>query len=96
MLVSSMYAGLLVIRKYQESIGKIHGKVCIIPKSAHGMNPGSAVMPHISMKINWIDDFQGVPVEDLRRTRLETEDVEWIEMIAVKSCKSPDYYGWNG
>ena len=82
-----MYAGLLVIKKYQESIGKIHGNVCIIPKSAHGMNPGSAVMPHISMKINWIDDLQGV---------LETEDVEGIEMIAVKSCKSPDYYGWNG
>ena len=91
-----MYAGPLVIRKYQESIGKIQGNVCIIPKSAHDMNPDSAVMPHISMKINWIDDFQGVPVEDLRRTRLETEDVEWIEMIAVKSCKSPDYYGWNG
>ena len=90
-----MYAGLLVIRKYQESIGKIHGNVCIIPKSAHGMNPDSAVMPHINKKINWIDD-QGVPVEDLRRTRLETEDVERIEMIAVKSCKSPDYYGWNG
>ena len=53
------------------------------------MNPDSAV-------INWIDDFQGVPVEDLRRTSLETEDVEGIEMIAVKSCKSPDYYGWNG
>ena len=91
-----MYEGLLVTRKYHESIGKIHGNVCIIPKSAHDMNPDSAVMPHISMKINWIDDFQGVLVEDLRRTRLETEDVERIEMIAVKSCKSPDYYGWNG
>ena len=60
------------------------------------MNPDSAVMPHISMKINCTDDFQGVPVEDLRRTRLETEDVEGIETTAVKSCKSPDYYGWNG
>ena len=91
-----MYAGLLVIRKYQESIGKIHGNVCIILKSAHGMNPDTAMTPHIIMKINWIDDFQGVPVEDLRRTRLETEDVKRIEMIAGKSCKSADYYGWNG
>ena len=62
MLVSRMYAGLLVIRKYQESIGKIHGNVCIILKSAHSMNPDTAMTPHISMKINWIDDFQGVAV----------------------------------
>ena len=55
----SMYASLLVIRKYQESIRKGHGKVCIIPKSAHGMKPDSAVMPHISMEIKWIDDSQG-------------------------------------
>ena len=38
------YADLLMIRKYQESIGKIHGNVCIIPKSAHDTDPASAVM----------------------------------------------------
>ena len=31
----------------------------IIPRPVHDMNPDSAVMPHISMKIKWIDDFQG-------------------------------------
>ena len=83
------YADLLTIRKYQESIGKGHGNVCIIPKSAHGMNPDSAVMPHISMKIRRIDDSQGVPIEELRRTRLENEDVTKIKRVAVKSCKEP-------
>ena len=77
------YAGLLVIRKYQESIGKGHGNVCIIPKSAHGTNPASAVM--CGMKIKWIDDSQGVPTEDVK-----------IELFAVKSCKGPGSPGWNG
>ena len=33
------------------------------------MNPDSAVIPHISMKSKCIDDSQGVPPEELRRTR---------------------------
>ena len=90
-----------MIRKYQESIGQDLGT-----KSAHGMNPDSAVIPHISMKINWIDDSQGVPLEELRRTRQEADDVKEnrtegliiveIELVAVKSCKCPGSSGWNG
>src|SRR4029078_11501790 len=38
------YAGLLAIRAYHASRGETHGKVCIIPTSAHGTNPASAVM----------------------------------------------------
>ena len=45
-------------------------------KSAHGMNPDSAVMPHISMEIEWFDDSQGVPFDELRRIKQETEDVK--------------------
>ena len=55
------YADLLMIRKYQDSIGKIHGNVCIIPKSAHGTDPASAVM--CGMKIRRIDEPQGVPAD---------------------------------
>ena len=58
-----------MIKKSQESIGKGHGNVCIIPKSAHDMNPDSAVMPHISVMIKWIDDSPGVPIEERRRNR---------------------------
>ena len=38
------YAGLLAIRGYHESRGEGHRKVCLIPTSAHGTNPASAVM----------------------------------------------------
>jgi glycine dehydrogenase len=38
------YAGLLVIRAYHESKGNAHRDVCLIPASAHGTNPASAVM----------------------------------------------------
>ena len=60
-----------VIRKYQESIRQDLGT-----KSAHGMKPDSAVMPHISMRIKWTDDSQGVPFDELRRIKQETEDVK--------------------
>src|SRR5690606_13542783 len=38
------YAGLLAIRRYHESRGDRHRDVCLIPQSAHGTNPASAVM----------------------------------------------------
>jgi glycine dehydrogenase len=38
------YTGLLVIRKYHESRGDRHRNICLIPQSAHGTNPASAVM----------------------------------------------------
>ncbi|MDQ6861898.1 MAG: aminomethyl-transferring glycine dehydrogenase, partial [Verrucomicrobiota bacterium] len=38
------YAGLLAIRSYHEARGQGHRKVCLIPQSAHGTNPASAVM----------------------------------------------------
>ena len=59
----------------------------------------------INMKIK-SRQSQGVPPEELRRTRQETEDVKEnrlkgliivdIELVAVKSCKSPNSSGWNG
>src|SRR3546814_3036194 len=38
------YAGLMTIHKYHESRGEQHRTVCLIPSSAHGTNPASAVM----------------------------------------------------
>merc|ERR1712232_78688 len=62
---SGEYAGLLVISKYLESIGQGHRNVCIIPKSAHGTNPASAVM--CGMTIKWIDDSKGVDIDEFRK-----------------------------
>ena len=41
------YAGLLAIREYHASRGEAHRNVCLIPTSAHGTNPASAVMAGI-------------------------------------------------
>ena len=70
------------------------------------MNPDSAVMPHISMRIKWTDDSQGVPFDELRRIKQESEDVEEnrtkglfiveIEPFAVKSHKDLGSSVWNG
>jgi glycine dehydrogenase len=38
------YGGLLVIRKYHQARGEEHRNICLIPTSAHGTNPASAVM----------------------------------------------------
>lgn len=46
---SGEYAGLIAIKRYQQSIGQGHRNVCLIPSSAHGTNPASAAM--LSMKV---------------------------------------------
>merc|ERR1740123_1271287 len=59
---SGEYAGLLAIRKYQESQGQGHRNVCIIPRSAHGTNPASAAMA--GMDIKWIEDSKGMDLKE--------------------------------
>jgi glycine dehydrogenase len=60
------YAGLLVIRKYQEVAGEAHRNVCLIPASAHGTNPASAVMAGMKVVIVCCDDQGNVDLADLR------------------------------
>ncbi len=51
------YAGLLVIRKYHESRGEGHRDICLIPSSAHGTNPASAVMAGMrAVGVRCLDD----------------------------------------
>ena len=57
------YAGLLAIRRYHESLGEGHRNLCIIPRSAHGTNPASAAM--IGYEVKWIDDGEGMDLEEL-------------------------------
>lgn len=60
------YAGLLVIKKYLESQGQGHRNVCLIPKSAHGTNPASAVMAGMKVVVVENDDAGNIDMEDLR------------------------------
>lgn len=63
---SGEYAGLLAIRKYQESIGEGHRNVCLIPSSAHGTNPASAAMMDMKIIVTACDENGNVDVADLR------------------------------
>lgn len=60
------YAGLLVIRKYHENRGEIHRNVCLIPQSAHGTNPASAVMCGLKVVPINCDEQGNIDVTDLK------------------------------
>jgi len=60
------YAGLLVIRKYHESRGESHRNVCLIPQSAHGTNPASAVMAGMKVVAIACDQQGNVDLADLK------------------------------
>ena len=61
------YAGLLAIRKYHESRGDAHRNICLIPSSAHGTNPASAIMASMRVVIVECDKGGNVDLEDLKR-----------------------------
>ncbi len=59
------YAGLLAIREYHKSRGNAHRNVALIPSSAHGTNPASAVMAGMKVVVTKCDDMGNIDVEDL-------------------------------
>ena len=60
------YAGLLCIRGYHLSRGDAHRKVCLIPQSAHGTNPASAVMAGFQVVPVACDKNGNIDLADLR------------------------------
>lgn len=68
------YTGLLVIRAYFESIGAKDRDVCLIPLSAHGTNPASAVMSGMRVVVVACDAQGNVDVADLRQKVQENAD----------------------
>jgi glycine cleavage system P protein (glycine dehydrogenase) len=61
------YAGLLTIRAYHASRGEAGRSVCLIPVSAHGTNPASAVMAGFKVVAVECDDRGNIEVDDLRK-----------------------------
>ena len=59
------YAGLMTIRAYHESRGESHRNVCIIPASAHGTNPASAVMAGMQVVVTKTDEKGNIDLADL-------------------------------
>jgi glycine dehydrogenase len=60
------YAGLLVIRAWQKARGQAHRDVCLIPQSAHGTNPASAVLAGMKVVVVKTDASGNVDLVDLR------------------------------
>ncbi|WKW11306.1 aminomethyl-transferring glycine dehydrogenase [Pseudogemmatithrix spongiicola] len=60
------YAGLLVIRAYHRARGQGHRNICLIPQSAHGTNPASAVMAGMQVVVCGTDANGNIDVADLR------------------------------
>jgi glycine dehydrogenase len=60
------YSGLMVIRAFHQHRGEGHRDVCLIPVSAHGTNPASAVMAGMKVVVVACDDQGNVDLSDLR------------------------------
>nr|WP_321237415.1 aminomethyl-transferring glycine dehydrogenase [uncultured Psychroserpens sp.] len=60
------FAGLMVIKAYHESRGDHHRNICIIPSSAHGTNPASAVMAGMKVIVTKSTEEGNIDVDDLR------------------------------
>ncbi len=68
------YAGLMVIRAYHESRGDTHRNVTLIPSSAHGTNPASAVMAGMKVVIVKCDEKGNIDLDDLNAKAVENKD----------------------
>ncbi|MFN5238487.1 MAG: aminomethyl-transferring glycine dehydrogenase, partial [Bacteroidota bacterium] len=60
------YAGLMVIRAYHQATGGAHRNVSLIPSSAHGTNPASAVMAGMEVVVVACDERGNIDVADLK------------------------------
>jgi len=79
------YAGLLVIRAFHRAQGQGHRDVCLIPSSAHGTNPASAVMAGMTVVVVACDDQGNVDLADLEAKAGKHEDRLAALMITYPS-----------
>ncbi|WP_435978812.1 aminomethyl-transferring glycine dehydrogenase [Psychrobacter sp. DM4] len=63
---SGEYAGLLAIRRYHESLGEMDRDICLIPMSAHGTNPATAIMMGMQVVVVKTDDNGNIDIDDLK------------------------------
>lgn len=68
------YAGLMVIRAFHKSNDESHRNICLIPASAHGTNPASAVMAGMKVVVTKTSDTGNIDIDDLREKALLHKD----------------------
>ena len=79
------YSGLMVIRAYHESRKDFHRNICIIPASAHGTNPASAVMAGMTVVVTGTDKKGNIDWDDLQEKALLHKDNLSALMITYPS-----------
>jgi glycine dehydrogenase len=79
------YAGLMVIRAYQRRQGQAQRDVCLIPKSAHGTNPASAVMAGLKVVPVACDKQGNIDLRDLDAKATQYRDTLSAIMITYPS-----------
>ncbi len=82
------YTGLLVIHAYHKDRGDDNRNVVLIPSSAHGTNPASAVMTNSEVVIVTCDDNGNIDVEDLR-----SKAVQHKERLSALMVTYPSTHG---
>ncbi len=79
------YAGILAIRRYQDSIGQAQRNICLIPRSAHGTNPATAHMMGLEVIVVNCDEMGNVELADLQAKSEEHKDDLCCLMITYPS-----------
>ena len=82
------YAGLLIIKKWHETRGEGHRRICLIPSSAHGTNPASAQMVGMQVVVVGCDDEGNVDVTDL-----EAKAAQHAKDLAALMVTYPSTHG---
>ncbi|MEE3257631.1 MAG: aminomethyl-transferring glycine dehydrogenase [Candidatus Latescibacterota bacterium] len=82
------FAGLLVVRKYHRSRGEEQRNICLIPASAHGTNPASAVLAGLEVVVVACDEQGSIDVADL-----QAKLAEYAERLAVLMVTYPSTHG---
>ena len=82
------FAGLMTIRAYHLANGNSHRNICIIPSSAHGTNPASAVMAGMKVVVTKTDEKGNIDIEDLKE-----KAIEHSENLAALMVTYPSTHG---
>jgi glycine dehydrogenase len=82
------YAGLMTIREYFKAKGESHRNIALIPSSAHGTNPASAVMAGMKVIVTKTLENGYIDIEDIRAKAAEHKD-----NLACLMVTYPSTYG---
>ena len=79
------YSGLMVIKSYLNKMGEEHRNICLIPSSAHGTNPASAIMAGLKVVVIGTDERGNIDIDDLKLKIEEHKDNLAALMITYPS-----------